>query len=190
MLVGSIPSRTFPALPSATILHMTNNPRIYLWAVLALMVWLNYDAWNRDYGARPEVITSTTRTATGTSTGSTAPGSADLANQVPQAEKSPATTAPAPSAAMTGDTSQGNSVPGAADAAGNPGAAAIHVRTDVLDLDISMRGGTIDRVDLLKYPKVKGEAAPVRLENQDEPLIAVRVAVGADRATAHTDSSG
>src|SRR5258707_1334704 len=42
-------------------------------------------------------------------------------------------------------------------------------RTDVLDLDIGTRGGTIQRADLINYPKVKGEAAPVRLENQDDP---------------------
>ena len=30
-------------------------------------------------------------------------------------------------------------------------------------------GGTLDRVDLLAYPKVKGEATPVRLENHDDP---------------------
>src|ERR1700730_17010394 len=45
--------------------HMTNNPRIYLWIALALMVWLNYDAWQRDYGPRPDVVTTTTRPANG-----------------------------------------------------------------------------------------------------------------------------
>ena len=51
--------------PSAITRHMTNNPRIYLWIALALMVWLNYDAWQRDYGPRPDVITNTTRSANG-----------------------------------------------------------------------------------------------------------------------------
>ncbi len=46
----------------------------------------------------------------------------------------------------------------------------MHVRTDVLNLDISTRGGTIQRADLTKYPKVKGEETPVRLENVDDPL--------------------
>ena len=36
--------------------------------------------------------------------------------------------------------------------------------TDVLDLDISTRGGTIQRADLPKYEKVKGDPTPVRLE--------------------------
>ncbi|MGH8304729.1 MAG: membrane protein insertase YidC, partial [Steroidobacteraceae bacterium] len=62
--------------------------------------------------------------------------------------------------------------PGAV-AGSNPAAKApaplVQVRTDVLDVDLSTRGGTLERVDLLAYPKVKGEPAPVRLENQDGP---------------------
>jgi YidC/Oxa1 family membrane protein insertase len=45
----------------------------------------------------------------------------------------------------------------------------VRVRTDVLDVDISTLGGTLERVDLLAYPQVKGEATPVRLENHDDP---------------------
>ncbi len=141
---------------------MTNNPRIYLWVALALMVWLNYDAWNRDYGARPEAVTSTARPATPTASG-------EFANQVPQAEKTTA-----PTAGTSTATSQVGAVPGAAPAtpdvtADTTHADVVHVRTDVLDLDISTLGGTIEKADLLKYPMVKGEAAPVRLENQDDP---------------------
>ena len=43
----------------------------------------------------------------------------------------------------------------------------VHVRTDVLDMDISLQGGTLQRADLLRYPKVKGGSEPVRLMNQD-----------------------
>lgn len=148
---------------------MTNNPRIYLWIALALMVWLNYDAWQRDYGPRPDVITNTTHAANGNPA---TPSSSDLANQIPQAPKeavpaSGATPAPAAGAA----TSPIDSVPGSAPTSTAETAAApvIHVHTDVLDLDIGTRGGTLQKADLLKYPKIKGEAAPVRLENQDDP---------------------
>ena len=48
-----------------------------------------------------------------------------------------------------------------------PTAAKVHVRTDVLDLDIDLQGGTFERADLLRYPKVKGETEPVRLMNTD-----------------------
>ena len=44
---------------------MTNNPRIYLWIALALVVWLNYDAWMRDYGPKPGAITTPTTQAPG-----------------------------------------------------------------------------------------------------------------------------
>ena len=48
-----------------------------------------------------------------------------------------------------------------------PHGAKVHVRTDVLDLDIALQGGTIERADLLRYPKVKGGSEPVRLMNTD-----------------------
>ena len=142
---------------------MTNNPRIYLWVALALMVWLNYDAWQRDYGARPDAITNVTRPANGNPTTSAAN---DLANQVPQAQKE---TAPTPATNTTASTASATLTPDTSAAAGTGTAPVIHVHTDVLDMDISTAGGTIQRADLLKYPKVKGEAAPVRLENQDDP---------------------
>jgi YidC/Oxa1 family membrane protein insertase len=158
--VVSIPCRIPTARLSAITRHMTNNPRIYLWIALALMVWLNYDAWQRDYGPRPDVITNTTRPAT--SSPATA-ASSDLANQVPQIPKE---TTAAAAKAPTDSSVPGTTGTAATDTASAP---AVHVRTDVLDLDIGTRGGTIQRADLISYPKVKGEAAPVRLENQDDP---------------------
>jgi len=150
-------------------LHMTNNARIYLWIALALMIYLNYDAWQRDYGPRPDVVTNTARLDNPASPGS--PG-ANLANQLPQAPKESAPgTANAPTttgAGISAAPSSTVSVPSAS-AADSAQAPVIHVRTDVLDLDISTRGGTVQRADLLKYPKVKGESTPVRLENQDDP---------------------
>ena len=159
---------------------MTNNPRIYLWIALALMVWLNYDAWQRDYGPRTDVVTNTTQPANG-SPASTSPATSDLANQIPQTPKAaaPANGVPPSSTAGTsagssstaGTPSAAGTVPGSTTTASPDSAAApvIHVRTDVLDLDISTRGGILQRVDLLNYPKIKGEAAPVRLENTDDP---------------------
>jgi YidC/Oxa1 family membrane protein insertase len=148
---------------------MTNNPRIYLWIALALMVWLNYDAWQRDYGPRPDVVTNTARPANGPAP-APPPGS-DLANQIPQAPKQAAAANGAAAGSAAGATPAAGSSPGATEPA-TPDSAApavIHVHTDVLDIDINTRGGTLQRADLLKYPKVKGEATPVRLENQDDP---------------------
>lgn len=146
---------------------MTNNPRFYLWIALVLMVYLNYDQWQRDYGPRPDVLTNTTRPANGVPA-PTPPAASDLANQVPQAPKE----APAANGAAAGSTAGATPAAGSVPAPSTPDSAAapvLHVHTDVLDLDISTRGGILQRVDLLKYPKVKGEATPVRLENQDDP---------------------
>jgi YidC/Oxa1 family membrane protein insertase len=47
--------------------------------------------------------------------------------------------------------------------------APVHVRTDVLDLDIGLTGGRLLRADLLRYPREKGKPELVRLLNQDGP---------------------
>ena len=134
---------------------MTNNLRVYLWIALALAVYFNYTTWTADYGPRPE---STAATASGRGA---KPGTR-LSEEVPQATSSaqpksstPAAAAPAAAAGTEGSV--------------DSNAPIVHVVTDVLDLDISTRGGTIQRVDLPKYQKVKGEQAPVRLENVDDP---------------------
>ena len=144
---------------------MSNNPRIYLWIALALVVFLNYQAWMTDYGPKPGVNTATS--AQTPAAANNTPPPADLSNKIPQAQQ-PATAgnkqAPPTSPAPATQTAASAAV---ADAAA---AQVIHVHTDVLDIDISTLGGTIQKADLLKYTKVKGEAALVRLENVDDPL--------------------
>ncbi len=130
------------------------NPRVILWSALAFLALLNYQAWNQDYGAHPDVITSTMRPSA--TTNGVAPAD-QLANQIPEAEKpSTATSKPEVTPAPDETTTQAGAE-----------ASLINVRTDVLALQISTRGGTIIRADLLKYPLVKGYATPVRLENED-----------------------
>jgi YidC/Oxa1 family membrane protein insertase len=151
-------------------LPMTNNPRIYLWIAVALMIWLNYDAWNREYGPRPDAIIRTTQVNNGSNPA--APVTGDLSNQVPQAAKATGDATPTAATPTPGVVPSVPGVPAAPNAATTDASAAqsIHVLTDVLDLQISTRGGTITQADLLQYPKVKGEAAPVRLENEGDPL--------------------
>ena len=142
---------------------MNNNPRIYLWIALALVVWLNYQAWMTDYGPKPGANTAATQ-VTGTSRAPTAPSN-DLSSKIPQA------TNPEASKTEPSGTSDHKEAPPSpeAEAAKTSSAQTVHVRTDVLDVDISTSGGTITRADLLKYTKVKGEAELVRLENEDSP---------------------
>jgi YidC/Oxa1 family membrane protein insertase len=141
---------------------MNNNPRIYLWIALALVAWLNYQAWMTDYGPKPGA--NMTASQTPGAGRNPAPPSTDLSNKIPQA----------PKAEGPGPTD--NKQPGAPPSPAPPGAQTpatpaqvIHVHTDVLDVDISALGGTIQKADLLKYTQVKGESALVRLENVDGP---------------------
>jgi YidC/Oxa1 family membrane protein insertase len=139
------------------------NLRIYLWAALAMLLLYDYQVWVRDHPPPP----ATTTAPTPSGTAPQAPAGSELGNRVPEVPpaaqggtaqgEAPAVTA-APEAA-TG---------AAANPAATPAGPVIHVRTDVLDIDISTHGGTLSRVDLLAYPKVKGEATPVRLESRDD----------------------
>jgi YidC/Oxa1 family membrane protein insertase len=88
-----------------------------------------------------------------------------LADSVPQASSSASSGAadktPSPAAG-----SAPAAAPGPVEAANaTPTGGRVHILTDVLDLDINLQGGTFERADLLKYPKVKGGAELVRLMN-------------------------
>ena len=152
---------------------MTNNLprfslRLWLWVALAALALLNYQTWMHDYGPPPGAVTAPP--VTGAAPHSVAPAN-DLSSRIPE---TPRIATPAPGErAPAGEAAAAASVPGAAPATAATSTAAaplVHVRTDVLDLDISTRGGTLTRADLLAYPQVKGEATPVRLENEDDPL--------------------
>ena len=147
-----------------------NNPRIFLWGALALILYVDYQTWVRDYGA---VSTAAPATAASAQHPGAAAGAPELGNHVPEAAPAAAPASAAPAA----------QVPAAGPAAAQVGAAAadttaaaapadapqVHVRTDVLDVLISTRGATLDRADLLAYPRVKGQPEPVRLENTGDP---------------------
>jgi YidC/Oxa1 family membrane protein insertase len=152
-------------------MHMTNNPRIYLWVALAIVLYFNYEAWMRDYGPGPGSIATTPSTQTSPGSHGTSASPGDLGNRIPEVSKAQPATAPTATPNATVATTQAGANAAAAEQAPNASAPpdVVHVHTDVLDADIGTRGGTIQRADLLKYPKVKGEATPVRLENQDDP---------------------
>jgi YidC/Oxa1 family membrane protein insertase len=136
---------------------MTGNPRAFLWIALALILWLNYEAWMRDYGPRPAPSQTTAATANGQPGGSEQGG---LAQAVPEAS-----TPQAASAANGSGSHASVSSPVAGAVAAATGAGTVRVRTDVLDLEISLQGGTFTRADLLNYPVKKGESELVRLMN-------------------------
>jgi YidC/Oxa1 family membrane protein insertase len=134
------------------------NIRFTLWIVLGAVLYYNYLAWQQDYRTLPQ-LTSTVAGGAG------ARGS--LGNSVPTPEGAAASAAPAQSAAATPAATPA-APPGALGTASDSSAAKVHVVTDVLDLDISLRGGQIDRADLSEYPLHKDTPnVPVRLENDD-----------------------
>ncbi len=150
---------------------MTANPRLFLWIALAAILVLNYEAWMRDYAPRTDSIATTSASSDGAS--SSGPGG-KLGSAVPQASTSAPPSADksaVPSASSVPAPSAATSPIAAATAGTSTDAGAIHVRTDVLDLDIGLQGGTLERADLLRYPKVKGGSELVRLMSNDPDML-------------------
>ena len=129
-----------------------DNPRIYLWIGLALLAWMNLVQWNRDYGVAPTPAPAVTAPV---SSGSSATGGT-AAGQLPTLPtESAATPAVAAGAAPAAPTMPAASV------ADQP---SVRIVTDVLDVEVSLQGGTIVRADLLQYPQNKTKDSPsVRL---------------------------
>ena len=140
-----------------------DNPRIYLWIGLALLVWMNVIQWDRDYGRRAGTTAQVTAAAPG------APQAAP-AEAAPAASTLPALPAAGPTAPpAAAATSSADPAAAAATAAAIAGAPKIRVVTDVLDLDVSLQGGDLLRADLVKYPKDKQPGSPpVRLLTTEE----------------------
>jgi YidC/Oxa1 family membrane protein insertase len=139
------------------------NIRIALWGTLAAILFYGYQLWMHDYPA----------TATSGSVTQSVPGSGNsLGDTLPQAASSAAPN-PAPAAAPAA-TSPASSVAPAAPApdafAAAPDSGTLHVVTDVLDLTINLKGGELDRADLLQYPLRKDTPhVPVRLLSREPP---------------------
>jgi YidC/Oxa1 family membrane protein insertase len=131
-----------------------DNQRIFVWAALALVLWLNYTTWQRDYAPQAApVAPSQTQSATpSTPPAETLP---ELPSDTSTATAPQAKTTPAPEQAV--ETAEGN-------------AGSVRVITDVLSVDITKRGGDLARADLLKYAQVKNRPdLPVRLFSPENP---------------------
>ncbi len=150
---------------------MTSNyPRFLLWCALGLVLWLNYQAWMHDYG--PSASSAAVEAAR--KHGLSPESAPNLGFNVPRASTGAGQAAGGEhaAAAPAAEPAQAGAVPAEASAASAALAAeapTIAVHTDVLDARISLRGGTLVQADLLRYPKVKGQPEPVRLENRASP---------------------
>jgi YidC/Oxa1 family membrane protein insertase len=154
---------------------MTSNySRYALWIVLGFALWLNYQAWVKDYAAVDAAAAVAARSVFGSqapeippSVNGSAPGTAAASGSA---------AAGAASAAVATTTSADGSLAAETSAAAGP---AVQVHTDVFDLNISLTGGSITQADLNQYSRIKGHTQPVRLENHDstESLYVLKVAL-------------
>ena len=154
-----------------------DNQRIFVWAALALVLWLNYtDVATRLRAAARTALPLRSRrrrrqcNAAGHAAGSCPP---TLQLPTPQARRRRRAPAPAATASRLRTASAG----------------VVHVTTDVLSMDISTRGGELVRADLLKYPLVKNQPnVPVRLFNPTAAGLrrALRTARGRQQARAES----
>jgi YidC/Oxa1 family membrane protein insertase len=135
---------------------MKSNPRLFFWLLLGLVLYFNYQAWERDYGqgAQPAPAASARKPATPAR-------ETTLDAAVPRASSASGPSAQSPEPAAAASSSAPESLAVQAEAA------RVRVRTDVLDVDIGVVGGELQRADLPRYPKVKGGREPVRLLNRD-----------------------
>jgi len=132
-----------------------DNQRIFLWVGLFFVVWLNVDAWMKDYGTpaspAPEPAQNVEAPAA-------APG------EVPAT----ALTEQLPTLDAGGEASATGVAPGAVAEPTVAAGRSVRVVTDVLDLDLSLTGGSLVRADLLRYPVAKDKPdVKVRLFNTD-----------------------
>jgi len=139
-----------------------DNQRLLTWVFFGMMAWLTYQAWVQDYRPQPTAVPATIDAPLPAAAESDLPeaglpevdSAADAVPELPVQESGqPAAMAPA------------------------SGAPTILVRTDVLDIQISAQGGTIQHAALPKYPIAK--------DQPNEPVVllsAVREDLGLIRA--------
>ena len=127
--------------------------RMILIIALALVSFLLWDAWQRDYGPRPSAPTAPERpTSDGSRDGSESPST-----DVPRLPESVQATSKTPTSSKQ---TVADSVAGRK----------VTVRTDVLQVEIDSLGGTISRVDLLAYPVANDKPdEPFRLLDDTDP---------------------
>jgi YidC/Oxa1 family membrane protein insertase len=134
------------------------NQRLFLWAALGLVLWLVYQAWMQDYHPRAVPAQASLQTTPLPGTSAPAPGK-PLDQTVPGL---PAASESSTESSLASAPSVGASIPPGSTA--TESTSTVHVLTDVLDLDIGLKGGDLERDDLPRYPKQKNQPnVPVRL---------------------------
>ena len=137
------------------------NLRTYLWIGLALLLFVNYQAWHFEFAPRDAAAAEKVAAAE--------KAAEPLTTTVPQIAAVPTAAAAAPATNGAVPTVKAPATTTAPVTASAPTAAVLNVRTDVLDVDISLSGGELTRADLLQYRVVKGSTEPVHLLRQQGP---------------------
>ena len=115
-----------------------DNQRLLVWATFAILLWFTYQTWMQDYGPAPVPATPTAETEQAPATPTDDPLTLPEVGDVTGETGDPGATLPVSEAEAA--TGQGEIVT---------------VRTDVFEIDISTRGGTLVRATLLGYPVEK-----------------------------------
>lgn len=137
------------------------NPRTFLWIGLALILVVNVQVWLAEFGPRDAAMAEAQRLAMEQQRRDN-----PLSAEVPSAGQGDTPIAAAAPADVNGEVPTVAAPVADANAPVVQAASAtrvINVRTDVLDVDISLRGADLVRADLPLYPVEKGKAEVVRL---------------------------
>ena len=117
-----------------------DNQRLLIWASFGLLLWLTYQAWVQDYAPQP---------ATGQP-----PAETEIRPPADELGAPPLPTDVVDAPAMSDEAPALEDAP-AGDA--ETTAATLRVQTDVLDMELSTEGGTLQRARLTRYPVAKDQ---------------------------------
>jgi YidC/Oxa1 family membrane protein insertase len=121
-----------------------DNQRLLIWAFFGLMAWITYQTWVQDYGPkRPEVVAEQQEAIAPDAAGPS------IDDDLPEISE--------PSAAAVLPAAPGATEAPQQGAQTESGAPSIRVTTDVLDIEISTQGGTLQKAVLTKYPVAKDQ---------------------------------
>ncbi len=141
-----------------------DNQRVFLWAGLAVLLFLNLQTWQHDFSPpTPTPAAVVTSASENRATANPIPAAGSLYDAVPGAG-TPPTAVPASAAAQPALAAAGAEPPVAA----VPAAETIHVSTDVLELEFTTLGGELRDAQLRKYPRRKDTPSDlIHLMNAD-----------------------
>ena len=121
-----------------------DNQRLLVWATFGILLWFTYQTWLQDYGPTPVPATPQPDT-----------------EQLPTEPAEDQLTLPE-LGEVGGETEGAAALPGSDPAESGAESAIITVRTDVLELQISTRGGTLVRATVLNGTANRIDAAKPR----------------------------